>query len=78
MQTIILTAVGLVVASAGAHAADTAQCNSKPFTLQKPAQPAAKPIVKEASKPAPKPTKVASAPSKPKPKPIADCDKPKG
>ena len=77
MKVVIFVALGLLAASDGAKAGDTAQCDSKPFTLNKPAQPASKPPPKEAGKPA-APAKVASAPTKPKPKPIADCGKAKG
>ena len=78
MKITILAGFGVLAAAVSAQAVETAQCDSKPFTLKKPAEETRKPVVKEADKSAPKPAKIASAPPKPKPKPIADCDKPKG
>ena len=68
MKTILAIGIALVGIGGTAIAADKAQCNSKPFTLKKPAQPQARPTAPVAKKP------VAAAPSKPKP--LTDCDKP--
>jgi hypothetical protein len=49
------------------------QCDAKPFTLNKPVKPGAKPG-SEAPK---KTTAPKAAEAKPKPKPLADCDEPR-
>jgi len=68
--------VGLLLASIGGStlAADKAQCDSNPFTLNKPAPPQAKPATAAVKMPVAAPRKVAA--TNVKPKAIADCDKP--
>jgi hypothetical protein len=75
--------ISLLLASpSGAFAADDAQCDAKPFTLNKPkpaAQQPASTATAEAVKAktaAPKATPKANA-NRTRPKPIADCKEPK-
>ena len=69
--------IALVVATTPASTADSGHCDSKPFTLKKPAAPPpqAAPV---APKPKPKPV-AAAKPAKPhKGKYVIGCKQPKG
>jgi hypothetical protein len=65
-----------LLSAAPVPAAETGHCDSKPFTLKKPAPPVAKPV----ATPAPKPVAKAAAPRpapKAKPKYVIGCKQPK-
>ncbi len=69
MTRTFLLAAALTCVPVGSQAADKAACAAKPFSLAKPAQPAAKPAPPPVKKTAP--AKVAKAPEKP----LAACKK---
>jgi hypothetical protein len=81
MRIVLLISLLLVWPSV-AVAADDAQCNAKPFTLNKPKpapkQPAETAAVDAAkAKPATPKAAPKTSSNQPKPKPIADCKEPK-
>ena len=79
MNKILLFAI-LGACAAPVWATDPAHCDSKPFTLNKPAPAAQKPSVqpKLADATPAKPAKKATPPAKPQPKPrlLANCKHP--
>ena len=74
MKTYLVIGLALAWIGGSAGASDKARCDAKPFTLNKPAKPQAKPVVPALKKPPAAPAKAAAAPSNAKP--LADCDKP--
>ncbi len=78
MRNLIVFVV--VLGCAGGAVADTAQCDAKPFTLNKPKAATQKPAGTATADPAkakPATPKAAPKTSQAKPKPIADCKEPK-
>ena len=74
-RAILLIAAAIFVA--GATAPDSGHCDSKPFTLKKPAAAPPKPVAAPAPKPAPKPAPVKTAKADSS-KFVPGCKQPKG